>query len=70
MPPRARAFYEKAREQAQAGNNKAAIEQLKQAISEYPDFMLAFNELGVQYLRLGELDKADEAIGESPEAGA
>jgi tetratricopeptide (TPR) repeat protein len=65
VPARALAFYQKALEQAQAGNNKAAIEQLKQAISEYPDFMLAFNELGVQYLRLGKLDQADEALAQA-----
>lgn len=62
VPARAVALYEKALEQSQAGKNKEAVEQLKQAISEYPNFMLAFNELGVQYLRLGELDKADEAL--------
>ena len=62
VPPKALATYEKALQSAQAGNNKAAIEQLKQAISEYPNFMLAFNELGVQYLRLGELDKAEAAL--------
>jgi hypothetical protein len=44
VPPRARTLYEKALEQARAGNNKAAAEQLKQTISEYPSFMLAFNE--------------------------
>lgn len=65
VPPRARASYDKATQLAQAGNNKAAVEQLKQAISEYPEFMLAFNELGVQYLRLGELDKADEALAKA-----
>jgi Flp pilus assembly protein TadD len=65
VPPRARATYEKALGLSQAGNNKAAIEQLKQAISEYSDFMLAFNELGVQYLRLGELDKAEEALAKA-----
>lgn len=62
VPSRALAFYQNALEQAQAGNNKAAIEQLQKAIAEYSNFMLAFNELGVQYLRLGELDKADEAL--------
>lgn len=65
VPSRAMAFYEKAQEQAQAGNNKAATEQLKKAISEYPNFMLAFNELGVQYMKLGELDKADEALAKA-----
>jgi tetratricopeptide (TPR) repeat protein len=65
VPPRALAFYQKAMEQAQAGNNKAAIEQLQKAIAEYSNFMLAFNELGLQYLRLGELDKADEALAKA-----
>ena len=62
VPAPALAFYDKALEQAKAGNNKAAIAQLQKAIVEYPNFMLAFNELGVQYLRLGQLDKADEAL--------
>lgn len=62
VPPPALAFYKKALEQAQAGNNKAAIEQLNQAISEYPSFMLAFNELGVRYLQLGQLEKANESL--------
>ena len=65
VPSRAVAFYQKAQEQAQAGNNKAAIEQLQKAIAEYSNFMLAFNELGVQYLRLGELDKADESLAKA-----
>jgi tetratricopeptide (TPR) repeat protein len=65
VPARARASYDKAIELAQAHNNKAAVEQLKLAISEYPNFMLAFNELGVQYLRLGELDKAEEALAKA-----
>jgi Flp pilus assembly protein TadD len=65
VPPNALTTYQKALQSAQAGNNKAAIEQLKQAIAEYPTFMLAFNELGLQYLRLGELDKADEALAKA-----
>jgi Flp pilus assembly protein TadD len=65
VPPRARSFYDKALGLSQAGNNKAAIEQLKQAISEYADFMLAFNELGVQYLRMGDFEKADEALSKA-----
>jgi Flp pilus assembly protein TadD len=65
VPARALAFYQKALEQAKAGNNKAAIEQLQKAIAEYPNFMLAFNELGAQYLRLGELDKADESLAKA-----
>lgn len=54
--------YNKALELAKRGNSKSAIEELKKATAAYPDFMLAFNELGVQYLKLGEFDKADEAL--------
>ena len=72
VPPNALASYQKAQQSAHAGNNKAAIEELKQAISEYPNFMLAYNELGVQYLKLNDLNKADEALRRalkiSPEA--
>jgi Flp pilus assembly protein TadD len=72
VPQNALASYHKAVQSAQAGNNKAAIEQLKQAISEYPNFMLAYNELGVQYRQLNDLNKADEALRSalklSPEA--
>lgn len=62
VPPAALATYQKALESAQAGNRKAAIEQLKQAISAYPNFMLAYNEMGVQYMKLNDLNKADEAL--------
>jgi Flp pilus assembly protein TadD len=65
VPQKALTTYQKALQSAQAGNNKAAVEELKQAISEYPEFMLAFNELGLQYLKLGELDKADEALAKA-----
>lgn len=62
VPRPALTCYKKALEHAQAGNNKAAIEQLNQAISEYPSFMLAFNELGVRYLQLGQLEKANASL--------
>jgi tetratricopeptide (TPR) repeat protein len=62
VPPNALASYQKALQSAQAGKNKEAIDQFKQAISEYPDFMLAYNELGVQYLAVGDLAKAEESL--------
>jgi Tfp pilus assembly protein PilF len=62
VPQNARASYQKAQQSAQAGKNKEAIDLLKQAISEYPNFMLAYNELGVQYLAIGELANAEEAL--------
>ena len=62
VPVRARAYYDDALEQAKKNDHKKAIEQLKLAIKECPSFMLAFNELGVQYLKLNELENADEAF--------
>lgn len=54
--------YNKARELAKAGDSKAAIEELKGAISLYAEFALAYNEIGVQYLKLGQLEQAIEAL--------
>jgi tetratricopeptide (TPR) repeat protein len=54
--------YNKARELAQAGDSKAAIEELKGAISLYAEFALAHNEMGVQYLKLSQLEQAIESL--------
>ena len=62
IPKPARELYEKALLAAQAGDHKKAIEQLRDALALHPDFALAFNELGVQYLKLGQSDKAAEAF--------
>ena len=35
---------------------------MKLAIAEHPSFTQAFNELGVQYLKLNQLEEADEAF--------
>ena len=65
VPASAVALYQKALEQGKTGNHKGAIEQLQKAIGEYPNFMLAFNELGIQYLQAGELSKADESLAKA-----
>lgn len=62
VPKGALGFYTKAAELAKAGNHKEAIENLRLAVAEYPEFMLAYNEMGVQYLRLNEAGKAEEAF--------
>jgi tetratricopeptide (TPR) repeat protein len=54
--------YDKARELARAGDSKGAIEELKRAISLYAEFALAYNEMGAQYLKLGQLELAIEAL--------
>jgi len=62
VPEPARKAYERALELAKAGDSKKAIEELKQAISFYPGFALALNELGVQHLKLGQPEQAVEAL--------
>jgi Flp pilus assembly protein TadD len=62
VPQNALDSYHKAMQSAQAGKNNEAIDQFKQAISQYPNFMLAYNELGALYIKTNDLDKADEAL--------
>lgn len=62
VPKRALVHYDNAVEQAKKNDHSGAIEELKLAIKEYPSFMHAFNELGVQYLKLNQLENADEAF--------
>ena len=62
VPKAALTHYNYAAEFAKKNDRTAAIEELKLAIKEYPTFMLAFNELGVQYLKLNQLENADEAF--------
>ena len=62
VPKKALLIYENAIKLSASGDNKGAIEQLKLAIAEFPAFMFAYTEMGVQYLKLNELDKADEAL--------
>lgn len=62
IPKPALDLYNAALKLAQDGKNKAAIEKLNEAVAAHPNFMLAFNELGVQYQKINELEKADEAL--------
>ena len=62
IPEKAREYYFKGSELSKEGKYNSAIEQFQLAITEYPEFILAHNELGVQYLRLNDLRKADEAF--------
>ncbi len=44
------------------GDRLAAIEQFKLAINEHPRFSAAYNDMGVQYLKLNELGDAIDAF--------
>jgi len=58
----ARKLYGDALESAQSGDRKKAIEELKQAVGIYPNFMTALNELGVQYIALKQYKDAADAL--------
>lgn len=62
IPEPARKAYEKSIELAQNGEYLKAVEQLKQAISFHAAFPVALNELGVLYLKLGQVDEASGAL--------
>lgn len=62
IPKDALELFNKAGELATKGDRAGAIEQLNAAIAVHPTFMLAFNEIGVQYMKLNELQKSDEAL--------
>ncbi|HEY0323244.1 MAG TPA: tetratricopeptide repeat protein [Pyrinomonadaceae bacterium] len=65
VPKPAQELYEKAQQAILANDGKRAIEHLRAAISIHPDFALALNSLGVEYLKLGSVDKALEALREA-----
>jgi tetratricopeptide (TPR) repeat protein len=62
LPKSAVDAYQKALESVYNGDSKKAVQQLREAISYYPEFALALGELGAQYLKLGQMDKAIEAL--------
>jgi len=62
VPKSAVDLYDKALEAEAKGEDKKALEQLRQAVEMYPDFALAFNEMALIYQRTRQLDKAADAL--------
>lgn len=62
VPKSAVELYDKAIESERKGDDKKAVEQLRQAVEMYPDFALAFNEMAAIYERTQQLDKAADAL--------
>lgn len=54
--------YEKAVQAAHAGNNKKAVELLNSVVASAPKFFPALSDLGTQYLKLNQPQKAAEAL--------
>jgi Tfp pilus assembly protein PilF len=62
IPEGARQLYTQALSSAKANDHKKAIEQLKKAVALYPNFALAWNELGIQNMVLGRYQEAEEGL--------
>ena len=62
VPAEARARYDKALAASAAGDHRRAVKELKGALEIYPRFPLALNELGGQYMRLGQSEDAARAF--------
>jgi tetratricopeptide (TPR) repeat protein len=54
--------YHKALESIRLNAHKKAIVELEAAVDAYPQFTRALNELGVQYLTVGQVNKAVQAL--------
>jgi Flp pilus assembly protein TadD len=63
VPSDARAAYERAMKAVGGGRAEEALDELKRALSIYPKYARALNDLGVLYLKLDRLDDAAEALG-------
>jgi len=61
-PEQAQELFRKAGESIKAGDGRSAIESLKLAVEQYPKFSLAYVEMGIQYIRLSDLDNAASAF--------
>lgn len=57
-------FYQKGTAAAKKGDNKAAAEFFSNAVAAYPNFPIALSDLGFQYLKLNQMDKAGETYEE------
>lgn len=62
VPKKALTHYNTAIELGQKNDREGAVAELKLAIAEHPTFTQAFNEMGVQYLKLNKLEDADAAF--------
>jgi len=62
VPARARKEFEKANESLSKDDLDQALRRLKKAVSLYPDYASAYNNMGVVYARLGEPAPEREAL--------
>ncbi|HKG22147.1 MAG TPA: tetratricopeptide repeat protein [Blastocatellia bacterium] len=70
VPAAAKKEFDRASNLLREGRRDEAIEHLKQALAIYPEYLMALNDLGVQYLKLKRFDAAAEQLGAAIEINA
>src|SRR2546421_579888 len=60
VPAAAVKEFDRASKAAKDGKAAEAVEHFRRAISIYPDYLMAHNDLGTQLMSLGKLDEAEE----------
>lgn len=62
IPAEARKEFEKASKASGEGKTEEVVTHLRRAVSIYPRFVMAYNDLGAQLLAQGKLDEAAEEL--------
>ncbi len=62
VPKAALELYQQGMQLAEGGKGREAIEKFKSAVSLYPQFVMALNEMSAVYMNLAELEPAAEAL--------
>src|SRR6266478_4919800 len=62
VPQSALNFYQQGTAAAQKGDAKSAVDLLGKAVAAYPNFSQALSDLGMQYMKLNQMDKAAESF--------
>ena len=65
IPKKAREAYKRSVDLSRRGKIQEAIEELKRAIAIYPEYVHAYNDLGVAYIKLDLIDDAIKALEKS-----
>jgi Tfp pilus assembly protein PilF len=67
VPPKAAQEFERASRAAHDGKAAEAVAHLEKAVSIYPDYLMAHNDLGTQLLALGRLEEAEGHLRKAAE---
>ena len=69
-PKKARKHYEKGDTALRASKWQEALEHLQKAVDVYPEFDIAYNEMGVAYMNLGDRERGRECFEKALGANA